>query len=256
MKSFITSDKLRKILIRAGVVLIWLLLWQFASTAVGSEFLFPSPISVAKRFSELAVQKSFWVDCLYSLGRISLGCVLGVLFGTLLGALTAFFKPLYEFFSPLLTMIKTTPVASFIILVLVWVKRSNVPVVIAFLMVVPVMWSNVAQGIKGADEKKLEMAKMFEFSRLKKLRMIYIPEAVPSFVSGCTTAIGFSWKAGIAAEVLSTPENSVGNALYCAKINLEYADLFAWTAAVIMMSFIVEKAFAGIIAKLISGKGR
>ncbi len=255
MKHFIISDKSKKIIIRAGVIVLWLLLWQFASSAIGSEFLFPSPVSVAKRFSELAAQKSFWIDCMYSLGRILLGCVLGVFSGTLLGALTAFYKPMYELFSPLLTMIKTTPVASFIILVLVWVKRNNVPVVIAFLMVVPVMWSNVAQGIKGADEKKLEMAKMFEFSRFKKLRMIYIPEAIPSFISGCTTAIGFSWKAGIAAEVLSTPENSVGNALYYAKINLEYADLFAWTAAVIIMSFIVEKAFAGLVAKLLSKKG-
>ena len=173
------------------------------------------------------------------------------MFGSLLGAVTAFSKPLYDIFSPLLTVIKTTPVASFIILLLVWVKRSGVPVVIAFLMVVPVMWSNVSAAVADTDRQLLEAAKVFRLSRFQKLRHVYIPCALPSFAAGCKTSIGFSWKAGIAAEVLSTPRNSVGSELYIAKINLEYADLFAWTAAVILMSFLVEKALVLLLEKLL-----
>ena len=244
------DSKAKKILIKAGVILLWLLLWWLLSVVVDSEFLFPSPVSVVSRLFELAGTADFWKSALFSLGRISFGCVLGVAAGSLLGALTAFSKPLYEFLSPLLLTVKTTPVASFIILLLVWVKRSGIPVVIAFLMVVPVMWSNVAQGIKNADSELLEAAEIFGFSKSKKLRAIYLPSVKPAFVSGCTTAIGFSWKAGIAAEVLATPPDSVGYNLYYAKINLEYADLFAWTAAVIIMSFLLEKA----VVRLLKGK--
>lgn len=258
MTRFTMSDKskIKKILIRAGVIAIWLLLWQVAALIVKSEFLFPSPINVAKRFIELAGEKSFWIDCLTTLGRILLSCVLGVAVGTLLGVVTAASRLLYEFFSPLLILIKTTPVASFIILVLVWIKRSGVPVFIGFLMVVPIMWANVSQGIRNADIQKLEMARMFGFSKMKTIRMIYIREVMPSFTAGCTTAIGLSWKAGVAAEVLATPENSVGAALYYAKINLEYADLFAWTAAIIIMSFLIEKLFTESVRRLLSGKER
>lgn len=244
------KDKLKKTAIKAGVILIWLLLWQLSAVIIGSEFLFPSPASVLKRLFELSCEASFWKAALFSLGRISLGCAAGIAFGTLLGAATAFSKTLYEFLSPLLITVKTTPVASFIILLLVWIKRSGIPVVIAFLMVVPIMWANVAQAIAAADKKLLEAAKIFRFSRLKTFKAVYLPAVLPAFAAGCSTAIGFSWKAGIAAEVLAIPPNSVGYNLYYAKINLEYADLFAWTAAVILMSFLLERAAVWLLGRL------
>ncbi len=245
------SDKkrIKSILKKAGVIAIWLLLWQVAATIADSAFLFPSPVAVFRRLAELCVTKDFTVKCLSSLGRISLGCFSGILFGTFLGAITAFSKPLYTFFSPLLTLIKTTPVASFIILLLVWVKRDGVPVAVSFLMVVPVMWSNISTAVAGTDKRLLEAAHMFRLTRRQKIRHIYVPSVLPSFASGCKTSIGFAWKSGIAAEVLSTPKNSVGSQLYLAKINLEYADLFAWTAAVIIMSFLVEKLFVYLLEK-------
>lgn len=243
------NSKAKKVMIKAGVILIWLLLWQLMAVIVNSEFLFPSPLSVIKRLCELAATTDFWKAAVFSLGRISLGCVLGIICGTLLGAVTAFSKPLYEFFSPLLVTIKTTPVASFIILLLVWIKRNGIPVVIAFLMVVPILWSNVAEGLRSADKQLLEAAKIFRFGKKQKLKGIYLPSVKPSFIAGCTTAIGFSWKAGIAAEVLAIPPDSVGYNLYYAKINLEYADLFAWTAAVIIMSFLLEKAVVKLLKK-------
>lgn len=243
------NSKVKRIMIKAGVIAAWLLLWQLTAVIVDSEFLFPSPISVIKRLSELAVTADFWKAAAYSLGRISLGCAGGILVGTFFGALTAFSKPLYEFFSPLLVTIKTTPVASFIILLLVWVKRSGIPIVIAFLMVVPILWSNVAEGLRNADRQLLEAAKIFRFTRMQKIKGVYIPSVRPSFTAGCTTAIGFSWKAGIAAEILAIPPDTVGYNLYYARINLEYDDLFAWTAAVIAMSFLLEKAVVKILKK-------
>ena len=243
------NSKVKRIMIKAGVIVAWLLLWQLTAAIVDSEFLFPSPTSVIKRLSELAVTADFWNAAAYSLGRISLGCAGGIIVGTLFGALTAFSKPLYEFFSPLLVTVKTTPVASFIILLLVWVKRSGIPIVIAFLMVVPILWSNVAEGLRNADRQLLEAAKIFRFTRMQKIKGVYIPSVRPSFTAGCTTAIGFSWKAGIAAEILAIPPDTVGYNLYYAKINLEYDDLFAWTAAVIAMSFLLEKAVVKILKK-------
>lgn len=186
------NSKVKRIMIKAGVIVAWLLLWQLTAAIVDSEFLFPSPISVIKRLSELAVTADFWKAAAYSLGRISLGCAGGIIVGTFFGALTAFSKPLYEFFSPLLVTVKTTPVASFIILLLVWVKRSGIPIVIAFLMVVPILWSNVAEGLRNADRQLLEAAKIFRFTRMQKIKGVYIPSVRPSFTAGCTTAIGFS----------------------------------------------------------------
>ena len=148
-----------------------------------------------------------------------------------------------EFFSPAITMIKSTPVASFIILALVWLTGQRVPVFISFLMVLPVVYGNVSQGIREVDPKLLEMARIYGMNRQKRVLKIYIPSVLPYMMAACRTALGLSWKAGVAAEVIGVTKNSIGRQLYYSKIYLETADLFAWTAVVIIMSIALEKLF-------------
>lgn len=252
----VNKQTLKKTAVKAGVIAIWLLLWLLASLAVGSSFLFPSPVAVAARLWELLGQADFYLTAGASLARILCGCAAGILLGTVLGAVTCASRVLGEFFSPLLTLIKSTPVASFIILLLIWVRRSNIPCVIAMLMVVPVIWSNVSAGILKTDVRLLEMARVFRFSFRKKLTKIYVPQVLPYFTAGCTTAIGFSWKAGIAAEVLAIPVKAIGTNLYYSKINLEYTDLFAWTAAVAVLSLLLERVLVLAINRLAAERRR
>lgn len=146
--------------------------------------------------------------------------------------------------------IKSTPVASFIILALVWLTGNYVPIFIGFLMVLPVIYSNVFQGIAQVDVKLLEMAKVFRMSRGKKLLKIYIPSVLPYFTAACRTALGLAWKAGVAAEVIGVTQNSIGRQLYYSKIYIETADLFAWTAVVILLSLSLEKIFMMFADKL------
>ena len=140
-------------------------------------------------------------------------------------------------------LIKSTPVASFIILALVWLTGQWVPVFISFLMVLPVVYSNVFQGLREVDPKLLEMAKVYGMNRQKRVMKIYIPSVLPYMMAACRTALGLSWKAGVAAEVIGVTKNSIGRQLYYSKIYLETADLFAWTAVVIIMSIALEKCF-------------
>ncbi len=249
------NKAINKISLKAGVIIVWLLLWQLLADFIGSSFLFPPPTAVLKRLIELLQEGSFYLDAGSSLLRIIVGCFLGIALGTLLGALTSFSKLLYEFLSPVLTLMKSTPVASFIILLLIWVKRNNVPAVTSFIMVVPILWSNVSAGIAKTDKNLLEMAQIFRLSAAKKITKIYAPQVFAYFSAGCATAIGFAWKAGIAAEVLSIPIHAIGTNLYYAKTNLEYTDLFAWTAAVVALSLIFEKALVFAISSFTKKRG-
>ena len=151
--------------------------------------------------------------------------------------------------SPVISVIKTTPVASFVILVLIWLRRDYVPVLISALMVFPVVWSNVSAGIKNTDRSFLELARVYDFSFFKTARSIYFPSVLPYFRSACSSALGFGWKAGIAAEVLTVPGVSIGRMIYESKLYLQTTDLFAWTLCVILLSFLLEK----LMLRLISG---
>ena len=224
----------------------WLGLWLILSRKVGIELLVPSPLSVAEKIKELLFQKEFYGTCLRSFLRITGGYLLGIASGTILGILISFSSILKSIFKPFLTAVKTTPVVSFIILALIWINRDSVPVFITILMVMPIVAAGILTGISSADANLLEMAKAYKFSFSKKLKYIFLPSAVPSFISACETSIGLGWKAGIAAEVICMSGGTIGKALKNSQVYLETTELFAWTAIVIIISLILEKLFVAL----------
>lgn len=239
--------KLTRILVSVSV---WLCLWQVLYWLVGTEILFASPLSVCKRLLSLLVTTDFWQKTAASLLGIGAGYLSGAAVGVILAVLTSLSEWLYVIFRPMLTVIKSTPVVSFIILALVWMEKASVPIFISFLMVVPMVWANLASGIRETDQNLLEMAHAYGFSKRQILKQIYIPSVLPSLLTALTTAIGFAWKAGIAAEVISTPRQSIGAQLYNAKVYLETMDLFAWTVVVVLLSMLFEKGIVYLIGKI------
>ena len=232
------AQKVPTAVLKIAAALFWIFIWFIASRAVGSELLLPSPTVTLARLWELALKGSFWLAVLQSLLRI-----------IALGVLTAMSRVLYELFTPLLTIVRSTPVASFIILALVWIKRDNVAVFIAFLMVLPILWGNVSRGIAECDRDLIEMTHIFRFSKKDMLKKIYLPSVRPYFFAGCSTALGLSWKAGVAAEVLSLPKHALGSELYYSKIYLETPTLFAVTLVVILLSVALEFVLRLILKK-------
>lgn len=242
-------NKAKRIAKLAFVLLFWLIVWQVVYLIIGSDIVFASPLSTFKRVFELAATADFWKNCANSIMHILLGFLLALIVSIPLAAVTSRFKFINLLLSPLLKLIKATPVASFIVLALFWLK-SGVVSFIAFLMVVPLVFSNLSEGFANVDKGLLEMAKVYRFSFIKKVRLIYIPSLMPYFVAACSVGLGFAWKAGIAAEVIGLPNNTLGFEIYNAKIYIETVDLFALTAVIIVMSIIMEKAFMHVLKKL------
>ena len=237
------AAKFKKFTVKAAVAALWLVLWQLVCMIVDMELLVVSPLTVLRRLVQLAGTAEFWLYSLGSLGRITEGFLLGSAVGAVLAMVCFRFRFAREFFSPAITLIKSTPVASFIILALVWLTGQRVPVFIAFLMVLPVVYGNVYEGIQEVDPKLIEMAQVYRMSHRAKLTKIYLPSVLPYWMAACRTALGLAWKAGVAAEVIGVTKDSIGRQLYYSKIYLETADLFAWTAVVVLMSLLLEKTF-------------
>lgn len=242
--------KKRKIIEKTISVILALAIWQAAAMALDSSLLLVSPLRVAGRLFELLGEASFYSAIGFSLARIIAGFVIGLGAGCLLAAFAGRYRAVQVFLWPYITVIKTTPVASFIILCLIWLNSSSLPVFIAFLMVLPIVYSNVLEGIRSTDKKLLEMAKLYKVSAGRKLRYIYLPQLRPYLSSACSVALGLSWKAGIAAEVIGIPDGSIGEMLYNAKVYLNSPELFAWTAVIILVSVLFEKLFIFLLNKV------
>ena len=246
------SAKLRKTLRTLAVVLFWLLIWQLAAALAGQELLLPSPLRVARELIRLAGGAEFWLTVAQSIRRVLTGIVSAVLLGILLALLTHKSALLRALLSPVMTLVKSTPVASFIILALVWLGRDVVPPVIAALMVLPVVWANVSQGLDGIDPQLLELAQVCRLPRGRVFRRIMLPSVLPHLRAALCSALGLGWKAGVAAEILTVPARSIGKRIYEAKIYLETTELFAWTAAVVLLSLVIE----GLLLRLVGRIGK
>lgn len=232
---------LKKSAIKVFVIGFWLIVWELASLFIGQEILLASPVAVIKTLFVLVQSLDFWKTILYSSLRIITGFVLALIAGTLLAVLSYRFCLIEELFSPVMKITKATPVASFIILALVWIKSRNLSVLISFLMVLPMIYSNVIQGLAVADEKLLQMANIFHVGWFKRVTAIYIPSVKPFFLTAVTVGLGFCFKAGIAAEVIGIPTGSIGARLYEAKLYLMTKELLAWTIVIILISLFFEK---------------
>ena len=238
-----TMHDYKTLLRRAGAVLFWLAVWQAAAMAIGQEVFLVSPVQALRCLLRLLPQADFWHRVGFSAGRILLGFGLGVVCSAAL-AVAAEICPAAEILiAPVLQLVKATPVASFIILALVWVRGSSLSVLISFLMVLPVLYGAVRTGIRAADPQLLEMAKVFRLPLGRRLRAVWLPAVLPAFRQGCSVALGICWKSGVAAEVIGLPNGSIGDALYRAKITLSTGELFAWTFVIILLSAAFEKLF-------------
>lgn len=233
-----------------AILLFWLLVWQLGSIWVGHELLLVSPVKTLVTLAELVSQLEFWQSIGLSLSRILFGFFLALLIGVVL-ALIAIRLPLFhDFIFPVLSIINATPIASFIILALVWMNSKNLSAFISFWMVLPVIYNNLRQGLRQMDNKLIEVGKVFGLSKRNLFRYIYLPSVMPYFVSACTVGIGFCWKSGIAAEVIGLPNQTIGMHLYNAKVYLETPELFAWTMTIVLLSVIMEKTFLFLLRRI------
>ena len=237
----------KSLLKKTGAVLLALALWQIVSMIVRMEMLLASPLKVLMRLGTIWRENDFLSTVLFSVARIFGGFLLAFLTGIGLALLAGRFRTVEILLWPYVVTIKSVPIASFIILCLIWFSYTQMTVFIAFLIAFPVIYSNVLQGIRSTDPQMNEMAKLYRIRGARKLFYIQLPGIMPFLTSACSVAIGMAWKAGVAAEVIGVINGSIGRKLYDAKIYFQNADLLAWTMIIILLSVAGEKIFVRLL---------
>lgn len=225
---------------RLAVAAFWLAAWQLASVAVGSRVVLVGPAEVARRLAELVLEADFWVSVGLSLGRVAMGFGLAVVAGVALAAWASRSRVVEGLLAPLVGAVKAAPVASFVVLLLMWVPSRRLSVAVSFLMAFPILYTNVLAGVRQTDPALLEMADVFGVSGWARVRTVYAAQVVPYLRAGLSLAMGLSWKSGIAAEVIGLPAPSIGIHLYDAKVYLDTPDLLAWTVVIVALSVGLE----------------
>ena len=248
MKSL--NNIVKKIVLTITAICFWLFVWHFLSLKINSSIFLPSPEATYKALIRIGKRAGFWQTIFNTFSKIAKGFLLALIAGTFLAIISSFVKIIDVLVSPFMRLLKTVPVASFIILALLWVKSDKLSVLISFVMVTPVVYINILQSFDNVDNNLLEMADIFNVSLLRKLRFIYVPALVSGFMSACKIGLGFCFKAGIAAEIIGLPFQSIGSELYKSKLYLMTDELFAWTVVIVLMSAFFEGVCIYLLNKL------
>jgi NitT/TauT family transport system permease protein len=229
--------------------LFWIGLWQILSIMVNKEILLPSPAVTFEHLLSLFTTLEFFKACGVSLLRIMLGFLSGALIGVILAVICHLVPFINTLLTPMKATVKTTPVASFIIIAYMWLAKSEIPGFIASLIVIPIVWTNIMTGLENTDVKLIEVGRIFSFSKWYFVKYIYFPAVKPYLISAALTGIGLAWKSGIAAEVLVVANDGIGGMLHQSKVNYDMADMFAITLVVIAISLVIEMTFERAVKK-------
>lgn len=225
------------------IIAFWLLLWQALALLIHNSILMVGPVETLRSLGAMLRTTMFWQSLVFSFVRIIAGFLIGSAVGILL-AWGSYRHPLLEeILAPFILALKAVPVASFVIILLIWAGNRMLSLYISALVVLPLLYVNTLSGLKASDVKLLEMATVFRMTPLRRIRFIYLPALFPYLYSAFQTALGMAWKSGVAAEVIGQPLGSMGNGLYNAKIYLETGELFSWTIAIILISYLFERIF-------------
>ena len=235
------KDFIKKIATTIAIVAFWLAVWEIATVVIGSSLIIVSPRVAFARLFALGQTAEFWRSIVTTMGRIVRGFGMALVVGVTIAVVSAGVKIFHMLVLPAINVLNAVPFASFVVLALFAMGAENLSVFVPFIMVLPIIFHNTYKGIISTDPQLLEMAQVFRLPYWKKAVFIYAKSAAPFVFAAVQVGIGFAWKSGIAAELIGQVRGTIGGNLHTARIHLLTADLFAWTIAIVILSFIMEK---------------
>lgn len=243
--------KTKKYIRTALIVLIWLIIWQVLALVVNNSVLLAGPADTVKALISLGSTSAFYISVGITIGKVLIGYVIGLILGTLLAVMSYRWNGVKEFLSPFVTVIKSIPIVSFIIIALIWVGSTNAAVIVSAIITFPIFYKNILEGLFATDRKMTDLAKVFQMKPSRKVKYIYLPSLAPHIKSAVSLAVGMAFRGGITAEVVGQPLRSIGNGLYRAKVNLATSEMLAWTLVAVLAAFVIERLFAHIVKKVL-----
>lgn len=234
---------------KALIIAFWLVVWELLDHVVDNRLVLAGPIRTLQALADQVVMPNFWMIVGASFGRIALGFLLSFAVGFLLALVACRVRLFRDFVDPIISLLRTIPVASFIILLLIWVGNQALTVFLAFFIVLPLIYTNMVTGFESVDKQMLEMARVYGLSKWRTFLYVYRSAFMPFLLSSTKISLGMTWKSGIMAEVLATPKPSIGKEMATARTFLDTPDLLAWTVVVMVASVLFEKAFMALLKR-------
>ncbi len=228
--------------------IIFLGVWALLSARVGSLIL-PSPLEVAHVFKEEILTLGGLAETWETLGRFIYSYTLSVTSGVLMGVAAFRYRGIRNGIWPVITSLQATPVISWILLALLWFSSGFIPFFVLWVFIFPIITINMYEGLASTDEKLIEMARVYKFSRRDTFSKIYFPSALPYLRAGMKISANSALKVLVTAEIVGRLPGGMGSSMNNAWMNIDTASLLAWTIYLVLLTNIVEGSISTAMSK-------
>lgn len=232
---------MKRIVLTCLSILLIPVAWQLLSWQMAQPQLIPSFPDLIRALFRLVYSPGFLV----SIGTTCLRACVGLLLSLAAASITAFLLNRSEgirlLFMPWLSLLRSVPVISFILLALIFLNPEMIPLLIAFLTMYPLLTENLLKGLMNRRDSWKMLARQFHLNAWNRLFQINYPQLKPYLFSGLASAVGFGWRAIIMGEVLSQCVDGIGKRMKEAQVFIDVPELIAWTLVAIVLSWLTDK---------------
>lgn len=221
-------------------IIIFILLWFFISLKINSEIVFPNILTIIKKLIEIILEKSFYKDLFLSLIRVFITFILSFLLAIIFGILSGIFSYIRYMLMPIINFIRTIPTIPLILVAIIWFDNNTVPIFVSMLVIFPIMYDAVVNGIINVDKNLIEMSLSYNVSLKNQIISLYIPSIKPYILTAVSQSMGITWKSILAAEIFALPSLGIGSKLYESHLYLDTVSLFAYCLIAVIFNGIFE----------------
>ena len=217
-----------------GVALVIVAGWVVLSWRYGA-YVLPSPLAVARGFADIVASGEIWRHTAASLARIVVGFG-GAVVTALLTGLAAFLsRTARGVIHDLLSVLNSTSVFVWIVISIIWFGLSNwAPIFTTFMITLPVVASNIVEGVENVDRRLLEMGHVYRLSGRQKFTAIVVPSTLPYLLAGMKVGFGLALKVSVVAEIFGVT-SGIGYVMNYSREILATQMVFVWALVMILV---------------------
>lgn len=220
-----------------------LVLWQFVCWAFSvSDFIFPSPVQIARALVEHAgpigghAWKTFWT----TMAGFAIGVAVGVTLGAIVGSSRLIYTALY----PLLVAFNSIPKAAFVPILVVWFGIGTIPAILtAFLICFFPIVVNVATGLATLEPELEDVLRALGATRFDILTKVGMPRSLPFFFASLKVAITLAFVGTVVSETVAS-NDGIGYLMMAAGSSMRMPLVFAGLLVIGVMAMIMYEFFA------------
>ena len=226
-----------------SAVFVLLMIWEILAVHTGNDIIMPYPMDVFRLMVSQLRSETFYLAVASTLVRALFGLLCALLVAVTCSWMSYRSKIFEELFYPVLLLTRSVPNVSYIIIILLWFGREKSSAIITFLILFPIMYANLYEGLRHIDEDLMKVIQIYPEKKSYLITKIYFPLLQGALIASISSGISLGFKVGVMAEILGQTPFGIGRQMNLCKISMDMTGVFAWTGWIILLLLLMEMIF-------------